>query len=110
MRLVYSDPNGAFVHIAKGVLEQNGIRCLIRHDHLQNTVSFFLPHDTWVELWVLDDRQFEQARALLTKTTPVPDEAFKISCRLCGGNLESYLERCSYCGAKDSDGNNVPWR
>jgi hypothetical protein len=52
----------AAVHIAKHLLEEHGIPCFIKHEHLTWVVP---PLEAPVELWVMRDDDEPAARRLL---------------------------------------------
>ncbi|HXI87113.1 MAG TPA: DUF2007 domain-containing protein [Parvularculaceae bacterium] len=98
MRLVYTAPNAAEIHIRKGVLEKNGIACITKNEALQGAVGDLAAVATWPELWILNDAQ--EAAALRILKTPGRFEFQRIRrCSECGAEIDGPFDACWNCGA-----------
>lgn len=100
MKKVYGSYNNFIVGSLKHVLEQHGIRCIVKNEHLQGGAGELPPTECWPELWVMEDETYERAReivlaALGGETEPGP--AWR--CPRCGEQIEGQFTECWHCGA-----------
>lgn len=102
---VYSSPNEGMVHLAKHLLEGDGIECIVRGEHLAAAVGGVAPIDAWVELWVLDDEKAGDALELIgdmIDDDSTGDEDRWI-CPDCIEWREGPYSHCWKCGAERID-------
>ena len=97
MRLVDTAPNAAEVHIRKGVLEKNGIACIMKNEHLAGAVGDLAAIAIWPELWILNDAQEGAALKILESATR-PRFEKKRRCAECGAEIEGPFDACWNCG------------
>lgn len=100
MTLVYTSANGSLVHLAKNVLENSGIECHIRGEHLATAIGGIAPIDAWLELWV-DELYAVTARDIIDELMATPeteDEAW--ICPDCIEWREAPFSHCWKCGAE----------
>jgi hypothetical protein len=73
MKKLCCDPDVEVCNRLKDMLASRGIACTVRHDPMPSL--FEKSKQTLPELWVLDDRQFDQAWSLIqaTREAPPPD-------------------------------------
>jgi hypothetical protein len=69
MKRVYSSLSAAQCNLLKSVLESRGIPCAVRNEIVSGLAGRVPFTEVWPELWVLDDRQFEEARQILEEAT-----------------------------------------
>lgn len=87
----------------KNLLESEGISTEVRNEHLSSIfgeVPFF---ETWPELWVINDLDYDRALQLIKAAdADSPKEPWK--CPKCGEECEGQFAVCWNCGYKvDSD-------
>ena len=107
MRKVYTSHNSAIVGHARQVLENHSITCVVRNDFLLGGAGELPVNETWPELWVIDDRNFDRARALVEEIVAAAhDSGPPWRCTSCGEPMEGQFTDCWNCGASrpDSDG------
>lgn len=98
MRRVYSSFNLAAVHHAKNVLQAEGIRALVRNEHLSSAMGELPPAECQIELWVLHDEDSVRAEALLRDGPQKRGTAWR--CAACGEACEPQFTQCWKCGAE----------
>jgi hypothetical protein len=100
MYVIYSAPDAATVHIVKGILDQRGIRTIVRGEHLQGASGGVAPIDAWVELVVLKMQDVPEAKAVVAEVISTqevePGEAW--TCPRCGETIEAQFGACWSCG------------
>ena len=99
MRKVYCSHDSVIVGHARQVLENHAIRCIVRNDFLLGGAGELPVNETWPELWVVDDGDFDRARdlidAILEKTEA---SAAPWRCTSCGERMEGQFTDCWACG------------
>lgn len=99
MYVVYSAPDAATVHLLKGILDQRGIRTIVRGEFLQGGVA---PTEGWVELFVLKMQDVPEAKAVVEEVVsaePTP-EGEPWTCPGCGESIEGQFSTCWNCGTE----------
>lgn len=100
MRRVYSSHDRVIVGHVHQVLENHAIRCIVRNDFLAGGAGELPVNETWPELWVVDDRDYDCARGLIdaiVETNTVSDTPWH--CPSCGERMEGQFTDCWACGA-----------
>ena len=64
MRKVYASDNTIILGHVRQVLEDHAIGCIVRNDFLLGASGEIPVNETWPEIWITDDRDFERAHAL----------------------------------------------
>lgn len=101
MYVVYSAPDAPTVRIIKGILEQRGIRTLVRGERRQGVADVDSAADAWVELFVLKMQDVPVARNVVEEVVsaqPTPDGEPWV-CTACGESIEGQFATCWNCGA-----------
>jgi hypothetical protein len=89
------------VHLAKHLLERDGIECLVRGEHLAAAAGGVAPIDAWVELWVVHDIRVHEAMGLISEMLEESDDADDAwICPLCIEWREGQYSHCWQCGAE----------
>ena len=98
MKKIYSSQNQMIVGFLKGILDDHGIACLIKNEHLSGAAGELPPIECWPELWVTQDRDSEVAQNLIDAalraeaTTRVP-----WTCPNCGELVDGQFTACWNC-------------
>jgi Putative prokaryotic signal transducing protein len=82
----------------RNILDSEGIACEIRNEFL-GSIAGEIPYvETWPELWVLRDLDFDRAKQLLDAaiTDESPQAAW--TCRTCDEVNEGQFAACWNCG------------
>ena len=91
-------PDSAELGLLKHMLEEAGIRCVVRNEQISQTIPS-APFN--VELWVENDEDFQKAHDLYKSwCQPPPDATGSWICAKCGERLKSQFDSCWKCGTK----------
>lgn len=99
MQPLYSSLNLIEVHHLKNLLEAEGIRCHIRNELLSRLAGEIPFTECAPQLWLLDERDLERARRVVTDCGRGPVAAPPWQCPSCGETLEGQFSACWHCGA-----------
>lgn len=100
MKKVYTHESLMFVHNAKHFVEEAGINCIMKNEYASGGAGDLSPFDTWPELWVVDDSDYEQAVALLQKVFEKEQQTTEWQCPQCGETNGPAFEFCWKCGSE----------
>ena len=95
MLKIHSSLNIMEIHNLKNVLETSGIRCEVRGEYRRAVIGELPVGDSFVELWLVDDDQAEQARRVLAAAMPRSSGPW--TCPQCGESVEAEFDRCWSC-------------
>lgn len=89
----------------KSLLEQAGIRSLIKNEMLAGGLGDIPFLECMPELWVLDDREARGAERIIAESilgagVPIVGAAWR--CGRCGGDNEPQFAACWQCGTSDA--------
>ena len=101
MKRLTSHESLAFLGHLKNLLEQSGVRCVIRNEQLSGGLGEIPFLECLPELWIVSDRQLEQAEALLAELQRVDPTAPQWVCAACGETNEGQFAACWQCGRPD---------
>lgn len=99
MKQVFVSQNLFEVEMRKERLEQTGIACTIKNQRSSGLAGEIPFTETFPELWVIQDQDYEQARQLLEEAMPSPrsEQDFWV-CPGCSERHESQFGTCWNCG------------
>jgi len=102
MKKVYSHPDFATVQLARNELENAGIECFVRGEHLAGVAGGGAGFNAWVELWVADDEQLDAAREFVQQFIQAGDDAElePWTCPTCGEKIDAPFGECWNCGTE----------
>lgn len=103
MLKVYTHENGFIVGNARNILERAGIPCTLRNEYASSGIGDLSPLETWPELWVLDDADYERAVQLLEDTFAAHSPRWHWYCPHCGELNAPAFELCWQCGTEAPD-------
>ncbi len=96
---VYSAPNITMVGHFKNLLEMNGISSEIRGDKRSIGAGEIPPIECWIELWVTEDSQIENAKQIIKEALEsAENESENWQCPGCGEDIEGQFSDCWNCG------------
>lgn len=87
-----------FVHNAKHFVEEAGICCIVKNEYSAGGAGDLSPFDTWPELWVTDNEDYEQAVELLQRLFEVQKRSTEWQCPQCEERNGPAFELCWKCG------------
>lgn len=103
MKKVYTNENRFLVGNARNILEGEGIEVALRNEHASSAMGELSPFDTWMELWVVQDRDYDRACSVLDDA--LSDVAApEWVCQPCGEANDASFELCWQCGAAAPEG------
>ncbi len=93
------------VHLAKHLLESDGIECVVRGEHLAAAAGGVAPIDAWVELWILHDIRVHEALTLIDQMLEEDSEVASDPwiCPDCIEWRDGQYSHCWKCGAERVD-------
>lgn len=101
MKKVFTREELIWVVQAKSLLEDQGIACTLRNEYASSVAGEVPFTHTWPELWVLDDRDAESAKALIKEwqqTMQDSEDYPAWQCPQCGESNEGQFALCWSCG------------
>jgi hypothetical protein len=101
MKRVYSNENHFLVNNAKTLIDAQGINTFIKNEFAQGAVGETSPFDAWLEVWVTNDGDFEQALNIL-KTSNSSKEGKDWVCRSCSEENAPSFEVCWNCQSENT--------
>jgi len=82
----------------RNLLQSEGIQSQIRNEHLGSIMGEMPFVETWPELWVINDLDFDRATQLLNAVdTESPSASWK--CKKCGEENEGQFAACWKCNS-----------
>lgn len=99
MQLLYSSLKLLEVHHLKNLLEAEGIPCQLRNELLSRLAGEVPFTECAPELWLLDERELERARRIVSDFDCAAVAAPPWQCPSCGEPLEGQFSACWHCGA-----------
>ena len=98
MKKLTSAPTIVMVQHYKNLLEAEGIRTHIRNEHFGSILGEMPFTDTWPQLWVLNDLDYDRAKQLI-EGAALDESPPAWRCRKCGEENEGQFAACWNCGA-----------
>jgi hypothetical protein len=99
MKLVYTTQDLAMLSHLKNVLEEQGIACVLRGQHLLGGVGELPPIECWPELWVVDEEREPEARShIKALLSPAGTDDSPWACGECGEQSPGTFSECWQCG------------
>jgi len=65
MKLLYTNENRFLVSNVKNIIQDAGIEIMLKNEYVGGGAGDLSPFDTWLELWVVEDRDYEKALKLV---------------------------------------------
>ena len=96
MKLIYTAQNPVLVGNAKNIVENAGIEVVLRNEYAAGGMGELSPWDTWPELWVRRDSDYEKAVRLITGVLS-PEDAEEWRCSNCSEINDASFEYCWKC-------------
>ena len=94
----------------RDVLEQEGIVCIVRNQHLSGALGEVPFLETWPELCVMHDRDEPRAKRLIAALKAPAEAAAPWRCRHCGADNDGEFAACWSCERPDADAEGNPDR
>jgi hypothetical protein len=69
VKLLYTRENRYLVHNIQNIIENNSIDTTLKNEYAAGAVGDLVPHESWLELWVVNDSDFDKAMQLINDIT-----------------------------------------
>lgn len=99
MKLVYTHPSAIAVAQARNAVELAGIKCVLRNEYAAGAMGELAPIDTWPEIWVLRDRDYDRAKLVIQQLHADLQEA-DWECGQCGRFSPASFDWCWHCAGE----------
>lgn len=97
VRMVFTNGNRFIVSNAKNILESYGVNLVVKNEHASSAIGEVSPFDTWVQLWVVRDADYDMACKILESA--ISDRnASPWTCKNCKEENDESFELCWKCG------------
>jgi hypothetical protein len=96
MKMVYTNENHFLVNNVRNMIEAQEINTFIKNEFAQGAVGEVSAFDSWPEVWVYDDADFDRA-AEITKESQVVNKAADWVCNHCSEQNDPSFEVCWNC-------------
>jgi|SRR5690606_5030085 hypothetical protein len=103
MRRVFTTPDALMAGHVRGLLEQAGIHCFIRNQHLGSAMGVLPPDECWPEIWVSDERATLAEEVIASALSGSGEPAAPWRCP-CGEEMEGQFSACWRCGRERPPG------
>ena len=81
----------------KNVMHSEGIQSIVINEYASGGAGDLATFDTWPELWIEDESQFERAEVILNQIIANPRDDFWF-CRGCQEKNDAAFKLCWNCG------------
>ncbi|NKB38231.1 MAG: DUF2007 domain-containing protein [Gammaproteobacteria bacterium] len=97
MKKLYVSENPIEVGLIKGLLDSEGIACLVKNQTLAGALGEIPPLECWPEIWITTDQDLVRAEEIVksVRSTPVSSENWNCEC---GESIEGQFGSCWNCG------------
>ena len=99
MKKLTSAASTITIHHYRNLLEAEGIPCEIRNEHLGSVLGEIPFVETWPQLWVVNDLDYDRARQLISEQALDESPSGPWKCGSCGEENEGQFAACWNCGA-----------
>ena len=101
MKLVYSNENNFLVNNVKNLIDAQGISTFIKNEFAQGAVGEISAFDSWSEVWVHNDEDFERAMEI-SKLSQMNTKGDDWICKSCSEKNDPSFEICWNCQSGNS--------
>jgi len=96
---VYATRNPAEAHLVRGLLENAGIAAVVENDTLSTGVGAIV-EELVPSVCILDESQYDQAKAVVAEWLTAEPEAPPWECPKCGEAIDGRFTSCWECGTE----------
>jgi hypothetical protein len=96
MKMVYTNENRFIVANASNILESQGIELILKNEFASGAIGEISAFDAWVELWVVDDSDYDKACKILAGALS-EEGASEWLCKHCKEKNDASFETCWKC-------------
>lgn len=102
MKMVYSNENHFLVNNVRNLIEAQEIKTFIKNEFAQGAVGEISAFDSWPEVWVFDDDDFDRATEITTTSLHV-NKTDDWVCNNCSEQNDPSFEICWNCQSGNSE-------
>lgn len=96
MKLIYTHENRFIVSNIHNIIENAGIETIFKNEYLAGAAGDLAPLDTWLELWIKDDKHYQKAIDIInTLNSPTNQQGW--ICHHCNEKNAPSFEICWQC-------------
>ena len=96
MKLIYTHENLFIVSNVQNIVQNAGINVTLMNEYVAGGAGDLSPFDTWLELWVTDDKDYEKAKNIITSINNT-DNMHDWFCSQCHEKNSASFEVCWQC-------------
>ena len=96
MKLIYTNESIFLVNNVKNLVEAQGIESFIKNEFAQGAAGVLSVFDSWPELWVVNDADFELATNVVSLTIKSQNTADWL-CEICAEENDASFDLCWKC-------------
>ena len=96
MKMVYTNENQFLANNIKNLIEAQDIKVFIKNEFSQGAVGEISAFDSWPEVWVYDDAEFDQA-AKIVSLSQQNSKVEDWTCQYCNEKNDPSFEVCWQC-------------
>ncbi|MEX0738959.1 MAG: DUF2007 domain-containing protein [Pseudohongiella sp.] len=97
MKLIYTHDNIVVLHSVKNILALNGIESFVKNEHTIPVGANHGINNTFLELWLRDDRDDEKAAAIIESEIENQNPKDAWTCSGCGEENDGSFDVCWKC-------------
>ncbi len=97
MKHIYTNESIVLLHSAKNVLALNGIESFVKNEHTIANGARHGIENIFLELWLVNDQDFDKAEAILEKQVLNPAPAPEWICSECKEPNDGSFDFCWKC-------------
>jgi hypothetical protein len=95
MKLLYTRENRYLVYNIQNVIENSGIETMLKNEYAIGAVGDLAPHESWLELWLVNDDDYDEALDIINNTLKNSDPDWV--CSKCNEVNAASFEFCWKC-------------
>ena len=100
MKKVYASQDKLMVGHIRNLLENEGLNCITKNEHLTAASGEIPLNECWPEIWVANDSCYEKAKKIVNEAlSPKTPAGPQWKCPKCGERHESQFTECWRCGS-----------
>lgn len=96
MKMIYTNENHFLANNVKNLIEAQGISTFIKNEFAQGAIGEISAFDSWPEVWVFDDADFDRATEIM-KLSQNNSKADDWVCNNCNEKNDPSFEICWNC-------------
>ena len=96
MKIIFTHDNVFIVHNIRNILENAGINVTLKNEYAAGASGDLAPLDTWLEVWLIHERDEVLANSLIQTALSCPPSA-SWTCSHCNEVNDGSFEICWQC-------------